>query len=99
MISSHITIKRQAIKQEDGTFLGRGEGNHCSVEFNLMYRWHAVTSQHDVKWTENLFNQVFAGKPYDQITLADFGPAVMRTWSHIDPNPKTRTFNKYGFLK
>ena len=28
----------QPIKMEDGQFLGRGEGNHCSVEFNLLYR-------------------------------------------------------------
>ena len=54
-----------------------------------------MTSQHDVKWTDDLFNSIFGGKPFDQITLADFGPAVMRTWATIDPNPKTRTFNKY----
>lgn len=28
----------QPIKTEDGDFLGRGEGNHVSVEFNLLYR-------------------------------------------------------------
>lgn len=28
----------QPIKNSDGSFLGRGEGNHCSVEFNLLYR-------------------------------------------------------------
>ena len=28
----------QPIKTEDGEFLGRGEGNHVSVEFNLLYR-------------------------------------------------------------
>lgn len=28
----------QPIKTENGEFLGRGEGNHVSVEFNLLYR-------------------------------------------------------------
>ena len=28
----------QPIKKDDGTEVGRGEGNQCSVEFNLLYR-------------------------------------------------------------
>ncbi|KAI9454114.1 heme peroxidase [Russula earlei] len=33
----------------------RGQGNVVSVEFNLLYRWHAAISEPDVRWTENIF--------------------------------------------
>ncbi|KAI0347729.1 heme peroxidase [Trametopsis cervina] len=83
------------IKTEDGEFLGRAEGNHVSVEFNLMYRWHAVTAQKDIKWTEDLFSEVFGtSKPFEELTLTDFGAAVGRAWGTlVDPNPRTRTFS------
>ncbi|KAK0204772.1 heme peroxidase [Desarmillaria ectypa] len=31
----------------------RGEGNANSVEFNLLYRWHATLSRKDTQWTED----------------------------------------------
>ncbi|BGP48861.1 hypothetical protein JCM10450v2_004739 [Rhodotorula kratochvilovae] len=30
--------------------LPRGEGNHVSVEFDVLYRWHMVSSERDFKW-------------------------------------------------
>ncbi|KAH9010472.1 heme peroxidase, partial [Lactarius pseudohatsudake] len=33
----------------------RGEGNVVSIEFNLLYRWHAAVSEPDEEWTEKLF--------------------------------------------
>lgn len=32
-----------------------------SVEFNLLYRWHAAVSQPDVEWTEKLFAESMPG--------------------------------------
>ena len=70
--------------------MGRGQGNHVSVEFNVLYRvriiqflgavitwtyfkqWHATTSEADEKWTENLLNSKFGGKPLDQVDINDF---------------------------
>ncbi|KAI0783170.1 heme peroxidase [Abortiporus biennis] len=75
-----------------GLPVGRGEGNHCSVEFNLLYRWHATTAEKDVKWTEDLMNGVFQGKSFDEITTEDFLPGVVNTFKNVDPNPRTRTF-------
>ncbi|KAH8099451.1 heme peroxidase [Cristinia sonorae] len=80
------------IKMEDGTTVERGEGNHCSVEFNILYRWHATTAQNDIAWTEDVFKKAFNGKPFDQLELKDFVPAVSNAWKDVDPNPRTRTF-------
>jgi linoleate 10R-lipoxygenase len=81
------------IKDDMGNLLGRGEGNHCSVEFSLLYRWHHTTAQKDVQWTEDLFAKLFNTTNFDTITLADFGPAVARAWeTFVDPNPRTREF-------
>ncbi|CAL1694713.1 unnamed protein product [Somion occarium] len=80
------------IKTSQGV-VERGEGNHCSVEFNLLYRWHATTAKEDIKWTEDLFKRTFGDKPASQLTLEDFGPGVTKVWStEVDPNPRTRTF-------
>ncbi|KAI0658449.1 heme peroxidase [Cubamyces menziesii] len=82
------------ITTSDGQPVGRGDGNHCSVEFNILYRWHATTAEDDIKWTEQIFEQAFkdTGKPLDQLELKDFVPAVTRTWAKVDPDPRKRTF-------
>ena len=56
-------------------------------------QWHATTGQEGIKWTENLFTQLFNTTDLSAVTLADFGPAVARAWtSFVDPNPRTREF-------
>jgi hypothetical protein len=60
------------IKNKDNV-VQRGEGNHVSVEFNILYRWHATTSVEGEKWTEDVFRSAFKGKPFDELTLADLG--------------------------
>ncbi|KAF8209473.1 heme peroxidase [Mycena galopus ATCC 62051] len=76
----------------NGQVVERGEGNHCSVEFNVLYRWHPTLSAADQKWTEDVFNQVFNNKPFDQLTVQDFGAAFGQTFATIDPRPNDRTF-------
>ncbi|KAF9004668.1 heme peroxidase [Cyathus striatus] len=50
----------------------RGEGNVVSVEFNLLYRWHATLSASDTKWTEDVFRKYFEGKDFSKLTVDDF---------------------------
>ncbi|KAI0713138.1 heme peroxidase [Cerioporus squamosus] len=80
------------IKTSDGQVVGRGDGNQCSVEFNVLYRWHATTAEKDIQWTESIFKQAFGDKPLDQLELRDFTSGVVNTWKTVDPNPRTRTF-------
>lgn len=38
-------------REEDHTILERGQGNSCSVEFNVLYRLHPSMSQDDEQYT------------------------------------------------
>ncbi|KAF9039702.1 heme peroxidase [Hymenopellis radicata] len=80
------------IKSKDGIEVERGLGNHCSVEFNVLYRWHPTLSAADQQWTEDVFNKVFNNKPFDQLTMQDFGVAFGQTFAAIDADPSKRTF-------
>ncbi|KAJ1305568.1 hypothetical protein OPQ81_000568 [Rhizoctonia solani] len=69
--------------------VGRGQGNHVSVEFNLLYRWHA---------TNDIFNKLFTKKS-SELELSDFYEALGRLRSgqvdeslRVDPDPKKRNF-------
>ncbi|CCM06203.1 uncharacterized protein FIBRA_08446 [Fibroporia radiculosa] len=57
-------------------FAPQGEGNVVSLEFNLLYRWHATSSEGDTRWLEGLFSRVFAGAPDGQVRPAAFKNAV-----------------------
>ncbi|KAJ7058676.1 heme peroxidase [Mycena amicta] len=78
--------------KNDGVEVERGQGNHCSVEFNVLYRWHPTLSAADQKWTEDAFNRVFNNKPFDQITMQDFGTGFGKTFATLNPDPSQRTF-------
>ncbi|KAI0946866.1 hypothetical protein AcW1_010202 [Taiwanofungus camphoratus] len=80
----------EAMRELDHEVSPLGQGNAVSVEFNLMYRWHATASQADTAWIEALFRKVFGGKDPGQITVADFRkevsaalqpPADVRAWT------------------
>jgi linoleate 10R-lipoxygenase len=58
----------QTMRQLDHEFSPRGEGNVVSIEFNMLYRWHAATSLQDVEWTEKMFKKVFKGKDFSKVS-------------------------------
>ena len=49
-----------------------GEGNVCSIEFNLLYRWHATLSDEDTKWTESMMERMLGGKKPGEAKIQDF---------------------------
>ena len=82
------------IHKEDGDLVPRGTGNHVSVEFNVLYRWHATTAQEDIKWTEDEFGKIFRGKALDTLDLNDFKEAARELFvSTHEPEPRKRTFS------
>lgn len=53
----------QTIRELNHEFAPVGEGNVVSIEFNMLYRWHATLSQSNEKWfKEEVFEEVFPGK-------------------------------------
>ncbi|KAJ7740925.1 heme peroxidase [Mycena maculata] len=71
----------------------RGEGNVVSIEFNLLYRWHACISEKDTEWTENLFKEMFGTEDFDNITIPQF-MNVAKEKMVTDPDTRKWTFNK-----
>ncbi|KAF8513572.1 heme peroxidase [Hysterangium stoloniferum] len=70
----------------------RGEGNVCSVEFNLLYRWHATTSAKDEKWLDELFKTLLPDETPETITKEKFYAAAAReVRMKGGPDPKTWT--------
>ncbi|GJN92760.1 hypothetical protein Rhopal_005798-T1 [Rhodotorula paludigena] len=66
----------------------RGTGNAVSVEFNILYRWHAAISQKDEKWIEQLFQECLGDKHVDEMTDADFATAVRTLAMKQGKDPK-----------
>jgi hypothetical protein len=55
------------MREVDHTLSPTGQGNVVSVEFNLLYRWHAALSQPDTEWTTRFFSRAFPGKDISQV--------------------------------
>ncbi|PGH07589.1 hypothetical protein AJ80_07978 [Polytolypa hystricis UAMH7299] len=68
-----------------------GVGNHVSFEFNLAYRWHSTISQHDERWVDGVYQELF-GKPAEEVSMPEL-LAGLGKWQHnIDKDPSQRTF-------
>ncbi|KAF7369152.1 hypothetical protein MVEN_00242400 [Mycena venus] len=69
----------------------QGGGNVVSIEFTLLYRWHAALSKQDTEWTENLYKELFEGKDLGSITVEDFTNLAHQKM-RPDPDPRKWTF-------
>ncbi|TFK29651.1 heme peroxidase [Coprinopsis marcescibilis] len=81
----------EEMRLDDHSLFERGKGNVCSVEFNCLYRWHATTSREDEKWTEQIFDQIFPNKPFEDVTSMDFRIAAHKL-QQVQPPPTEWTF-------
>ncbi|KAG6861378.1 hypothetical protein C0995_000784 [Termitomyces sp. Mi166 len=77
--------------QTSDTKVDRGLGNHVSVEFNILYRWHTTLSEKDLKWTEDVFRGILGDRPFEELSLKDLG-VVAHLFDNIASNPAERTF-------
>lgn len=78
-----------------GTRVERGTGNVVSVEFAVLYHWHAALSAADANWMEDLLR---AGLPelgsVDDLTVDMFKKVVMVEGHKLrDQEARTWTFN------
>jgi len=59
-----------------------------SLEFNLLYRWHACVSEQDTKWTEQEFSQLFKGKDFSTVCFEYFSWCeyhLTLSWNKLTP--------------
>ncbi|KAJ3839678.1 heme peroxidase [Lentinula raphanica] len=77
-------------------FAPRGEGNVVSLEFNLLYRWHATLSRQDKAWTEKLFKETLQqdgiNVKFDQLQPAQFFKAAAKVLN-VNKDVRTWTFD------
>ncbi|EWC45464.1 hypothetical protein DRE_00863 [Drechslerella stenobrocha 248] len=68
--------------KESGKRVERGVGNLVSVEFAVLYHWHAALSAADDKWMEVLIRREFPDlKDLEDVTIEMFHQ-VMKTYGH-----------------
>ncbi|KAF7324770.1 hypothetical protein MKEN_00518800 [Mycena kentingensis (nom. inval.)] len=81
-------------RSENHELSSRGEGNVVSVEFNLLYRWHATLSEGDEKWTRDTFREIFEREDVENINVEDFAKAARKMKATLNEDPRQWTFNK-----
>ena len=84
-------VSGPSIYADDGTPMGIG--NQVSLEFNLLYRWHAAVSARDDKWTQGFCAKVFPGKDMGKISVTDFKLGLLAWSNTIDPDPAKRNID------
>ena len=66
-----------------------------SIEFNLMYRWHATLSEPDSDWIQKEMQALFPGKDLGKLTPRDLAAGYARASPPADV--RQWTFGGYGF--
>ena len=75
----------------DGTPMG--VGNQVSLEFNLLYRWHAAISDRDDKWTQRFTSKIFPGKDVPKLSVYEFRHGLLAWLKNIDSDPSKRNLD------
>jgi hypothetical protein len=77
-----------------GKRVDRGTGNLVSVEFAVLYHWHAALSAADDKWMETIIRSTFPDiKSLDEISVDKY-KTIMKVYGHklFSTEPKNWTF-------
>lgn len=84
--------------KQSGKRVERGTGNVVSVEFAVLYHWHAALSAADDKWMEEIVRSVLPElKSIDDVTVGEF-KKVMMTYGHKLKNQAAKEWT-FGGLK
>lgn len=76
----------------------RGTGNTVSVEFAVLYHWHAALSAADANWMEDVIRKHIPNlKSIDDVGPEDFWKVARGELMEMGPDPKTWTF--YGLKR
>lgn len=83
--------------KQSGKRIERGTGNVVSVEFAVLYHWHAALSAADAKWMEDLLRWTLPDlKSVDDMTVELFQKVVMTAGHDLMSKPaKEWTFNNF----
>ena len=95
--NSTWTLDLGAEIKQSGQRIERGTGNVVSVEFAVLYHWHAALSAADEKWMEGMLRANLPElKSLDDITVEMFSKVIM-TEGHklISTPPKDWTFGGF----
>ncbi|KAL4993029.1 hypothetical protein BDV10DRAFT_200064 [Aspergillus recurvatus] len=76
---------------EEHDTISAAEGNQCSVEFNLAYRWHSTISRQDELWAEKAYQEI-VGVPGKDATVEQLIQGMRRSAGKLDKDPAKRTF-------
>jgi linoleate 8R-lipoxygenase/9,12-octadecadienoate 8-hydroperoxide 8R-isomerase len=77
-----------------GEASAQATGNQTSAEFNLVYRWHSCISARDEKWSEDLYQELFAGQDSKQLNLQQFARGLGQWEAKLPADPQERPFAK-----
>lgn len=74
--------------KQSGKRVERGTGNVVSVEFAVLYHWHAALSAADDKWMEDVLRGSLPDvKDIDDVTPAQFKKVMMTHGHHLAKTP------------
>ena len=90
-------VSGPSVYANDGTPMGIG--NQVSLEFNLIYRWHAAISDRDDKWTQRFTSKVFPGKDMSKLSVNEFRLGLLAWSKTINPDPGKRNLDMGSYCQ
>jgi len=84
--------RAQAFDAFDSEGIPKGVGNQVSMEFNLIYRWHATISNRNEAWVNDFMKKLWPGQDPATLTQTQLYEGFKK-WGHsLDSDPGKWTF-------